>query len=40
MKDYYVILKVARDASEEDIRRAHRRQVLRFHPDLHRLQDS
>jgi molecular chaperone DnaJ len=33
MKDYYVILKIARDASEEDIRRAHRKQVMRCHPD-------
>jgi curved DNA-binding protein len=33
MKDYYVILKVSRNASAEDIRRAHREQVLRYHPD-------
>jgi len=33
MKDYYVILKVSRNASAEDIRRAHRKQVLRYHPD-------
>ncbi len=33
MKDYYLILKIGRDASDEDIRRAHRRQVLRYHPD-------
>ena len=33
MKDYYLILKIGRDANEEDIRRAHRRQVLRYHPD-------
>jgi len=33
MKDYYVILKVSRDATAEEIRKAHRRQVLRYHPD-------
>jgi len=33
MKDYYVILKVSKNASAEDIRRAHRKQVLRYHPD-------
>lgn len=33
MKDYYVILKVSRDATADDVRRAHRKQVLRFHPD-------
>ena len=33
MKDYYVILRVSRNATAEDIRRAHREQVLRFHPD-------
>jgi len=33
MKDYYLILEVARDASEEDIRRAHRELVFRYHPD-------
>jgi molecular chaperone DnaJ len=33
MKDYYLILKVSRDASEEDIRRAHRKLVFRHHPD-------
>ena len=33
MKDYYLILKVSRDASEDDVRRAHRKQVLRHHPD-------
>ncbi len=33
MKDYYLILKVGRDATEEDIRRAHRKLVLLHHPD-------
>ena len=33
MKDYYMILSVPRDAEQEDIRRAHREQALRTHPD-------
>lgn len=33
MKDYYVILKVSRDASSDDIRKAHRKMALRYHPD-------
>ena len=32
MKDYYLILEVSRDATKEDIRRAHRRLVVRYHP--------
>ncbi len=34
MKDYYVILELPRDATSEDIRRAHRRLAVRFHPDV------
>ena len=33
MKDYYLILKIPRDASSDDIRRAHRKQALHYHPD-------
>ena len=33
MKDYYLILGVPRHASEGDIRQAHRRLVLKHHPD-------
>jgi len=33
MKDYYLILKIPRNASVDDIRRAHRKQVLHYHPD-------
>lgn len=33
MKDYYRILAVERDASEEDIKRAYRKAALEYHPD-------
>ncbi len=33
-KDYYQILGVARDASEEDIRKAYRRLARKYHPDV------
>jgi len=32
-KDYYAILGVPREATEEEIRRAYRRQALEWHPD-------
>lgn len=34
MKDYYFILQVDSKASQEEIRKAHRRLVLRYHPDM------
>ncbi len=40
MKDYYVILRISRNATPEDIRRAHREQVLRYHPDRSQEPDS
>src|SRR6188474_1349547 len=32
-RDYYEILGLAQDASEEDIKRAYRKAALKYHPD-------
>ena len=33
-KDYYKILGVSKDASQDDIKRAYRRYAKKYHPDL------
>jgi curved DNA-binding protein len=39
-KDYYEVLGVARDASQDDIRRAYRKLARRYHPDLNQESDA
>ena len=34
-RDYYDVLGVARNASDEDLKKAYRRLVRVYHPDLH-----
>ena len=39
-QDYYAVLGVARNASEEDIRRAFRRMAMEYHPDRNKNADA
>lgn len=39
-KDYYKILGVAKDATQEDIKRAYRRQARKYHPDVSKEADA
>ena len=39
-QDYYALLGVARNASEEDIRRAFRRKAMEYHPDRNKNPDA
>jgi curved DNA-binding protein len=39
-KDYYQVMGVARDATQDDIRRAYRRLARRYHPDVSKEKDA
>ena len=39
-RDYYDVLEVGRNASEEEIRKAFRKKALEFHPDRNKADDA
>jgi curved DNA-binding protein len=39
-KDYYKIMGLERDASQDDIKRAHRKLARKYHPDVSKEPDA
>ncbi len=39
-RDYYLVLEVGRESTQEDIKKAYRKQALRFHPDKNKAEDA